>query len=170
MPSNVPESGKWGRIGQIVGSFGLKGHVKVTPFTDFIERFEAGTRLRLNDDWVTVETMTEHKGHLVLKLSGVTNRTAAEALQWSYLEGDVSERPELDKDEYFTSDLIGLVVETPDGEILGTVGSVLPTPAHDTLVIGEILVPAVKQFVKLVDVKAKRIVVELIPGMRPGDE
>jgi 16S rRNA processing protein RimM len=170
LPSNVPESGKWGRIGQIVGSFGLKGHVKVTPFTDFTERFDAGTRLRLKDDWITIETVSEHKGHLILKLSGVTNRTAAEALQWNFLEGDITERPELEKDEYFTSDLIGLIAETTDGEILGPVGSILPSPAHDTLVIGEIMVPAVKQFVKLVDVKAKRIVLQLIPGMRPGEE
>lgn len=160
----------WYTIGQIVGGFGLKGQLKVVPLTDFLERFHKGARLRLNDDWVTVEAVSEHKGHLLLKLSGINDLTTAESLQWAYLYGRADDRPELDKDEYLTSDLIGLRVETIDGEQLGKVDEVMRAPAQDVLVVGEILIPAVKQFVKRVDLKSQRIVVELIGGMRPGED
>lgn len=158
------------RIGQIVGSFGLKGQIKVKPLTDFLDRFDVGTRLRLNEDWVTVESASEHKNQLILKLSGIDDRTTAENLQWSYLEASSAEKPELEEDEYFTQDLIGLRAETPEGEVLGNVDDVQRAPAHDILIVGEIMIPAVKQFVKEVDLKRHLVVVELIPGMRPGEE
>lgn len=154
------------RVGQIVGAFGLKGQVKVVPLTDFLQRFEPGSRLHLNGDWVTVEAWSERKQQLVLKLSGVDDATTAENLQWSYLEAPEGEKPKLAKDEYFTADLIGLTAVTVEGEELGQVENVLPEPAHDVLVIGDLLVPAIKQFVKKVDLKGKKIVVQLIPGMR----
>ena len=78
--------------------------------------------------------------------------------------------PELDEDEYFTEDLLDLEVFTTSGEKLGVVDDVLPYPAHDTLQVGEILIPVVKQFVKKIDLEEGRIEVELIPGMRPDEE
>jgi 16S rRNA processing protein RimM len=167
LPSN---SSDWIRIGQIVGTFGLKGQVKVLPLTEFWSRFEKGSRLRLNGDWVTVEGVTEHKAQLHLKLSGIKHIDAAEQLKWAYLEAPSSETPTLEEDEFLTSDLIGLNAETIEGEELGKVEDVLQAPAHDVLVIGEIMVPAVKEFVKQVDIPGNRIVVQLIFGMRPGEE
>lgn len=158
------------RIGQIVGAFGLKGEVKVEPHTDFWERFEKGSRLRLKGNWVTVESMREHKGRPMLKLSGVNDATAAEGLQWEYLEAIITDRPELEEDEFFTEDLIGLKVVTVDGQELGEVDDVMALPAHDVLVIGEIMIPVVKEFVKDVDLDAERITVQLIPGMLPGED
>src|SRR4051794_27425111 len=137
--NSTPPSPDWIRIGQIVGGFGLKGIVKVKPLTDFLDRFEPGSRLRLNGDWVTVESASEHKKHLLLKLSGIKSLTAAEQLQWAFLECPASEKPRLEKDEYFTSDLVGLAVETLEGEALGVVNEVLPAPAHDILVVGDIM-------------------------------
>ena len=153
------------RVGQIVGAFGIKGQVKVKPLTDFIERFDVGKRLRLHDDWVTVKACGEHKGSLVLTLSGVSDRTNAESLQWAYLEAVAEERPELDEDEFLTSDLIGLQAVDEDGISLGIVKRVDRYPAHDVLVIGDVLVPAVSQFVVKVDLDGKKIVLRPIPGM-----
>lgn len=157
------------RVGQIVNSFGLDGRVKVLPLTDFLERFEKGARLRLHDDWVTIDGAQWHKDQLLLKLSGIDDRTAADKLKWAYVEAEEMERPELDDDEYFTDDLLGMKVKTVEGEDLGTVDDVLGMPAQDVLVVGQIMIPAVKQFVKGVDVSKREITVELIPGMRPGE-
>ena len=158
------------RIGQIVGAHGLKGQVKVQPLTDFWEeRFAKGTRLRLKDDWVTVEGFSIHKNRPLLTLSGVKSIDAAEKLQWEYLEA-ILEDLELDEDEFLTDDLIGCLVVTTDGRELGTVDEVLAMPAHDVLEVGEILIPVVKEFIKEIDLDAERIVVELIPGMLPGEE
>ncbi|HVT13023.1 MAG TPA: ribosome maturation factor RimM [Fimbriimonadaceae bacterium] len=154
------------RVGRIVGAHGLKGEVKVEALTDFVERLDAGRRLRLKGDWVTVEGARVQGNRLLLRLSGVEDIDQAKALQWEYLEAPAEERPELEEDEYVTADLIGLEVVTTDGERLGKVDDVLLMPAHDVIVAAGIMIPAVKQFVKSVDLKEKRITVELIEGMR----
>jgi 16S rRNA processing protein RimM len=158
------------RVGQIVGAFGLRGQVKVEPLTDFAERFDKGAKLLLKDSWVTVESSSLHKGRPLLKLSGIDDIGAAEALQWQFLEADADERPELEEDEFLTEDLIGLEVFTTEGESLGEVQDVLALPAQDVLQVGEIMIPVVKEFVKDIDLDTGRIVVQLIPGMRPGEE
>jgi len=158
------------RIGQIVGAFGLKGQLKVEPLTDFFERFEKGVRLRMDGNWFTVEQSTVHKGRPLIKLSGINDATAAEKLQWKYLEAIIEDRPELEEDEFLTEDLIDCRVVTEDGEELGVVEDVLAMPAHDVLQVGEIMIPVVKEFILDIDLDSEVIKVRLIPGMRPGEE
>ena len=78
--------------------------------TSFMERFKKGTRLRLKNEWVTVESYSLHKNRPLLKLSGTNTANEAEKLQWEYLEGSADFTPELDDDEFMTEDLIGLKV------------------------------------------------------------
>ncbi len=159
MSSNV-------RIGRIVGTHGLKGEMKVLALTDFPERLAVGCRLRLKGEWVIIEGARTHQNRLLLKLNGVSHIDDAQAIMWEYLEATEDQRPELEEDEYVTADLVGLKVVTTDGEALGAVRDVLLMPAHDVLVVGEIMIPAVKQFVKSIDLKTGVITVELIEGMR----
>lgn len=154
------------RVGQIVGAWGLKGHVKVDPLTDFPEdRFQQGGRLRLDGDWVTIEELRWHQDRPLIKLEGIDTPEAAKALQWHYLEA-TPDPVELDEDEYLTSDLIGLRVETAEGEVLGKVDDILHMPAHDVLVVGSVMIPAVKQFILDVDLDGGMVLVQLIEGMR----
>jgi len=143
----------------------LKGQVKVLPMTDFLERFQKGARLRLNEGWVEVETFSIHKERPLIKFRGINDIASAEKLQWAYLEVPVPERPELDDDEFLTEDLIGLRVSTVDGIELGKIDDVVAMPAHDVIKIGELLIPAVLEFVKDVDLEAGTMTVKLIPGM-----
>lgn len=168
MPKETPPT--FAPIGRIVGAFGIQGEVKIDPLTDFWERFRKGSRLRLKGDWVTVEGYREHKGRPLLRLSGVKDATAAEALQWEYLEANVADRPELDEDEFFTADLIGLRVVSTDGRELGEVDDILENPAHEILEVGEVLIPVVKEFITGIDLDEGVITVQLIPGMLPGEE
>ncbi|HVL40214.1 MAG TPA: ribosome maturation factor RimM, partial [Fimbriimonadaceae bacterium] len=153
------------RVGRIVGAFGLKGQVKVEPLTEFLARFEPGSVFRVGDRELALEQSQWHKGRLLLKLEGIDRVEDAEALQWAYLETQEEDMPPLEEDEYFTKDLIGMALVTHDGRALGYVDQVLPMPAHDVLVSGSLMIPAVKQFVKSVDLEQRRIVVELIEGM-----
>ncbi len=137
--------------------------------TDFLQRFDKGARLRLNGDWVTVESSIMHKGRPHIKLEGVNDMTAAEKLQWQYLEAPAM-RPELEDDEFYTADLIGMKVVTTEGEELGVVDNVVEYPAHEVIEVGEIMIPAVKEFIKDVDLEKEVITVQLIEGMRPGEE
>lgn len=154
------------RLGRIVGAHGLKGELKVEPLTDFLERFDPGESLMLQGNPVTIAACRIQGNRLLLQLKEVCDRTAAENLQWEYLEIESPERPELEEDEYFSADLIGMRVVTEQGEVLGEVEEVLTYPAHDILVVDGIQIPAVKEFVKQVDLEGRRMIVKLIEGMR----
>lgn len=167
---NAPDPRLPVRIGQIVGAFGLRGELKIEPLTDFWERFHKGARLRLQGDWQTVVSYREHKGRPLIKLTGTEDISAAEKLQWQYLEAIVEERPELDEDEFYVEDLIGLRVVTDEGLDLGVVDEVVTTPAHDLLQVGEALIPVVKEFILSVDLEEGLVTVHLIPGLLPGEE
>jgi len=158
------------QVGRIVSTHGLKGQVKVELLTDFPERLAAGRRLRLKDDWVTVEASTPQKDRLILKLSGIKKIEQAKALQWEYLSAAPDDL-DLDEDEFLVTDLEGLRVVTTDGQDLGEVDEVAAYPAQDILVIGELMIPLAKEFVKDVDLDKGVITVELIEGMlEPLDE
>ena len=156
------------RVGRIVGAFGLKGQVKIDPSTDFLHRFDKGCKLRLKGNWVLIESSSMHKGRPIVKFEGINDMTAAEKLQWEYLEA-VGE-PEMDDDEFLADDLVGLKVVTVEGELLGEVEEVLDYPAHEVLQIGEILIPLIKEFVKDIDFDTETIQVKLLYGMKPGEE
>jgi len=107
--------------------------------------------------------MRLHKGRPLLKLAGINDATAAQALQWCYLEA--LGRPEVAEDEILATDLLGLEVITTEGQKLGPVNNVLNYPAHDILVVGEVMIPLIKEFVKEIDLEQQLITVQLIPGM-----
>jgi 16S rRNA processing protein RimM len=152
------------RVGRIVNTHGLKGQVKVEVLTDFDERLAQGRRLRLRDQWVTVEASQWQRDRMLVKLSGVDHIDDAKQLQWEYLLA-APEDLVLDEDEFMVDDLVGLNVVTAKGKSLGRVDSVEAYPAQDILVIGELMIPFVHQFVKSVDVEKKVITVELVEGM-----
>lgn len=156
------------RVGQIVGPFGIKGGLKVTPLTDFPERFDKGSLLYLSGEPLKIVEVYWHKTQARITFDEVTSIEQAEALKWKYLTIPAGERPELEDDEFMASDLIGLSV-VENGEVLGVVDEIVHAPAHDLIRIGETLIPCVHHFVKSVDLDARQIVVELIDGMRPGD-
>ena len=155
----------WIKIGQIVSTFGLKGQVKVKPLTDFAQRFDKGSRVRLNEGWVEVEKATWQDGRLILKLSGINKIEDAKALQWAYLEIPSSSLPNLEEDEFLLTDLVGLSVVDQHGKQLGLVQDILTLPAQDVLVVNEIMIPFVKEFISEVDLPGKTIKVNLIEGM-----
>lgn len=133
--------------------------------TDFLERFQKGSKLKLKGEWVEVLDFTIHKNRPHLKLSGINSATAAEQLQWEYLEAPEDDKPELEEDEFFSEDLIGLKVVTVEGRELGEIDDIIPMPAHDVIQIGSLLIPAVREFVKDVDFDTNTMTVKLIPGM-----
>ena len=94
---------------------------------------------------------------------------AAEKLKWSYLTAPADERPKLEDGEYLSADLVGLKV-VEGGKELGVVEDVVRSTVNDLLKVDGVLIPAIRQFVKKVDIKGGTIEVELIDGMRPGDD
>jgi 16S rRNA processing protein RimM len=158
-------------VARIVTTHGLKGQVKVEVLTDFDQRLAKGRRLRLQDNWVTVEASQWQNDRMILKLSGINDIETAKALKWEYLSSAADEELELEEDEFLVEDLEGMEVVTTEGQKLGKVDEVAAYPAQDILVIGEIMIPFAEQFVKKIDFDTETITVELIEGMLdPGTE
>lgn len=156
------------RIGQIVGAFGIKGQVKVEPLTNFESRFQPGNTVFIDDKPFVIQKFQIHKNRPLVKLKGVETMTQAEALQWKYM--DAEGEPDLEDDEFLIEDLIGLKVVTEDGEELGVVDDIEDYPAHQIVIVGEIMIPLVDEFVTDIDLDEEIMRVKLIYGMRPGED
>jgi 16S rRNA processing protein RimM len=170
--ANAPE---WLVVGKVLAAFGTKGELRVMSQTDFPQRFEPGERLFVErePEPFTIESCRWHKGQPLLKLGGVDDRDRAEMLHGRYLRVPGEQLAELEEGEYYLFQVLGLTVVTEAGLELGTIGDVLQTGANDVYVVptpkGELLLPAIKDVVKDVDLKAGRMVVSLLPGLMPGE-
>lgn len=156
-------------VGRIVTAHGVKGEVKVEPLTDFPERFARGSRLWLDGVELGVMSGRWQRSQVIVKLDGVDSREAAEALRGKELTvPDVAELP-VGEDLYYLHDIVGLRVESRDGEALGEVYDVLSTGSNDVYVVrgdgGEMLLPALEDVVLEVDVAGGRIVVDVPDGI-----
>ena len=127
------------------------------PLTDHADRFEPGSELRLGSEVRRVEWSRWRPDHVVVKLTGLDDRTGAEALSGVYLEAD--ERRPAPADAWYHEQLIGLDVFTVTGRHVGRISDVLEKPANDVWVAGATLIPATRDAVVAVDLEAGRVVI-----------
>lgn len=161
-------------IGQIVNTNGLKGMVKVNPFTDDMMRFEELEDLYIqykgNLKKVKIEQVRYQKNQVLLKLEGINSIEEAENYRNCYLKIHRKDARNLEEDMYFIADLIGVEVYTNQNELLGKLDDVFSTGSNDVYVVKDqngkqILLPAIKEVIKQIDLKNKKITVELINGL-----
>jgi 16S rRNA processing protein RimM len=151
------------RIGQVTGPFGLAGAVKVTPLTDFEDRFAPGSQLVLAGAARRVEWSRRRPAGFVVKLSELDNRTVAEMYRGQYLEVQEGDIRPLPAGRWYHHQLVGLAVATEGGEDLGVLNAVLERPANDVWVAHrdgvEYLIPATHDAVVDVDLETGRVIV-----------
>ena len=171
-PPPPPDGPAPGRIavGYINGIWGMKGHVKVTPLSTNPERLKAGSEVRVLGRLTKIAEVVTPQGYPIVKFHGYPDRTAAERLRGSYIEIDEQDLPTLPDDEYYVDDLVGLEVVTTEGEPVGRLSEVLGTGANDVYVVQrpgqkDALIPAINDVVISVDLGAKRMVIQVIPGL-----
>lgn len=165
-------------IGKIVNTHGVKGELKILPTTDDITRFEL-----LKSIFVTTPSELKeylilhvryHKNFILLQLKGIEDMTQAEKLKNATLKIPKSWALPLGEDEYYIGDLYDMQVVTEEGEILGKIKDILFTGSNDVYVVRsktnvdvkEILIPAIKECIKKVDIKNKTMTVHLLEGLR----
>jgi 16S rRNA processing protein RimM len=160
-------SGDWVVMGRIAAPFGVKGWVKVQPFSaDPTALMDYGSWRVGHGEARTpyvVEAVQDHGNVLVAKLAGIDDRDAAYALRGQEISVARSDLPAPEKDEFYWSDLIGLRVKNREGIELGRVDSLMETGAHDVLVVKgkkEHLIPFVAAFVGTVDLEKGTIEVD----------
>lgn len=166
-------------IGIIVKPQGIRGELRVLPTTDDPERFALLDEVFVQPKNVPHPTAESykltsarrHKGLVLVKLAGINDRNAAEKIVGHVLTIPPEKALPLDSDEYFIRDLIGLTVETEDGQTLGEVVDVFPTGANDVYVIrdtsGEsFMLPAIKDVILAVLMAERKMTIRLIEGLR----
>lgn len=161
-------------IGQIVNTNGLKGVVKVNHFTDDISKFEdlkyVYIQLKNELKKVKIEQVRYNKNQVLLKLEGIDSIEEAEKYRNFYLKTEKESQEDLGEDTYYIVDLIGLDVYSDKNEYLGKIEDVFPTGSNDVYVVKDnlgkqILIPAIADVVKEVDLKNKKMTINLIPGL-----
>lgn len=158
-------------IGEITSTSGLKGEVRVFPHTDFPERFshltEIGVRRRSEPTRMArIEYARITGSRVVLKLAGVETIEDAEALRGAHLMIPREQMMPLREDEYYHDQLLGLEVVTTTGESLGKITHILQTGANDVYETPLAMIPAVKEFIREVDLEHGRMLVEDRPGLK----
>ena len=166
-------------LGKIGAPYGIKGWLKLTPYTDDPEGiFNYDTLLiQLNGQWQQqkVANWRRHNNGIVLKFDAVDDRDDAQRFTHAEMAVLVEDLPDLAEDEFYWRELIGLSVTNESGYSMGQVTDILETGSNDVLVVkakpndafgkNERLIPFLTdQVVKAIDKEAKVITVDWDPG------
>lgn len=160
-------------IGKILKNQGHKGAVRVLPLTDYPERFEKMNRVRVSFEGSRQELNIEHSyrqnNYIIIKFKEVANPKEAEVLKGGLLEVTRGELVPLPGDCFYIFDIVGLKVYDNEGKFLGAIEEVLQTGANDVYVVATdgkpLLIPALKQVVREIDLPGRRMVVVMPEGL-----
>ena len=156
-------------LGRVLRAHGLRGELRVEAFAPGAPNLQRGKRVTIGTTEHRVVRARLDRQAWILELSGLTDRTSAEAMRGLLVEAPEGDVPRDDSDSYFLHELIGLRVVTVDGEELGTLVEVIDTGANDVWVAkgprGEVLFPARSEVVEGVDVAGGLVRVRLIEGL-----
>jgi 16S rRNA processing protein RimM len=173
----VDLSGDLVTVGSIATAHGVHGELSVVPLTDVPDRLAAGSLVLLEAPGGEVSPrriigVRRHQDRLLIRLEGVPDRTAAEALRGGRLCVREADLPPLPAGQVWRHELPGMAVRSEAGEDLGSVEGVLETGGERLVLAvrgprGEALVPFVEHFVRSIDRAAGLITVRLIDGLLP---
>lgn len=161
-------------IGQIVNTFGIKGQVKINPLTDDIGQFKKLKEIYIEKnkklELYKIENVKYHKNMIILKLQGIDTPEQAEKYRNCYIKINRKNARKLPEGTYFIVDLIGLDVYTDEEKLLGNLEDIYNTGSSDIYVVRtpegkQILLPAINEVIKKVDMKNKKIIVHIIEGL-----
>lgn len=162
------------KVGVITTTHGVRGEVKVYPTTDEPERFleldyvllDTGRELRK----LEIKNVKFFKNLVILKFKGVDNINDIEKYKGRDLWIPRKEGQELEEDEYYIADLLGMSVVLENGQEFGTLKDVMETGANDVYIIdsaehGEVLLPAIKECILDVDLEKNVMTIHLMKGL-----
>ncbi len=152
--------------GEIVSAHGIQGEVKILPWADGPEFLLKFREFYIDGKAVAVQSSRIHKTCVLAKLEGIDDPETAIRLRGKTVCIDRN-KVKLPKGTVFIADLLGCKVITEEGEEIGKIKDVLTMPASDVYVIhGEkkYMIPAVKEFVKEINVEEGFVRVHLIEG------
>ena len=162
------------QVGVISSTHGVRGEVKVFPTTDDVTRFRQLKNVYLDTGRemlpLEIQNVKFFKQFAILKFKGIDNINDIEKYRGKSLMIDREDAVDLDEDEYFIADMIGMKVYTEDGSEFGTLKDVMETGANDVYIIdslehGEVLIPAIRECILDVDMDEERMTIHLMEGL-----
>jgi 16S rRNA processing protein RimM len=167
------DTGDFILLGKVTKPHGIRGEVKVYPYSEQPENFLAYRKVFVasgsGDEWIpySIEKSRVQGKLVLLKLSGCSTRNAAEELVGMEIQLHRDELPEPADNEYYWLDFEGKQAVTDKGRILGRVTGIITTGAHDILAVSgdrqEYLIPVQESFIVRYD--KNRVVLSLPPGL-----
>jgi len=163
------------KIGTIVNTHGLKGELKILSVTDFPElRYKKGKQLYIvtkeKNIAVTIKSAKVQKNMYMIVFNGLEDINLVEKYKGFDLVVSEDEQQGLEKDEYYYREIIGLTVETIEGETLGTIKEIMSPGANDVWVVNrkgqdDLLLPVIDDVIKKVDLENQKVIIELMEGL-----
>ena len=162
------------QVGVISSTHGVRGEVKVFPTTDDVTRFRQLKTVYLDTGRemlpLEIQNVKFFKQFAILKFKGIDNINDIEKYRGKSLMIDREDAVDLEEDEYFIADMIGMKVCTEDGSEFGTLKDVMETGANDVYIIdslehGEVLIPAIRECILDVDMDEERMTIHLMEGL-----
>ncbi|MCX7715281.1 MAG: ribosome maturation factor RimM [Clostridia bacterium] len=164
----------WLEVGKIINTHGLKGEVKVVPWTDSPQIFEdieyVYIKGKSKNEKLFIDGVKYQKNNLIVKFDTIDSIEKAEGYKGQILYAERDCLAPLPEGVYYIADLIGMTVEDENGRELGIVDNVFNTGSNDVYEVQRegrkpLLIPVIKDVVKKVDLSEKRISVKLMEGL-----
>lgn len=164
-------------IGEVLRPHGVRGEIKIRLLTDYPERVNDLDSVFLGKNpednkakTYPVQSMRMHQGYGLLTLKNIRDRDSADRLRGLLVMIRTEDAIPLEDDEIYLYQLIGMRVETQDGNLLGIIKEVLETGANDVYIIdsdqhGELLIPVTDDTIVETDTDNNRIIVNLPEGL-----
>lgn len=163
-------------IGKIVNTQGIRGDVRIIPTTDEPKRFDQLEFVYVENKTgfhqYEIERVWYHKQFVIIKFKGISSMNEGEALKNSIIKISKELALPLEEDEYYIRDLYDLDVYTEENEYLGKINDIIFTGSNDVYAVRsetsnkDLLIPAIKQCIRKVDIEHRRMTVSLLEGLR----
>lgn len=161
------------QVGKIINTQGIKGEIKVYPLTDNIYRFDELKKVYIGEGktLMYIENVWYKKEFIILKLEGYDNINEVLKFKNEYLYIDERDKVKLPRNSYFIFDIVGCNVLDSSKNSIGVVTEVIKNIGNDIYIVKnecnnkEYLIPAVKRFIKKIDIENKKIIIEPIKGL-----
>ena len=161
-------------IGQIVNTSGLKGVMKIKPFTDDITKFEKFETIYIEIKkqlkQFKIEQVRYVKNMVLLKIEGIDTIEDAQEYRNLYIKIPRDKNEKLEENTYYVVDILGCKVQTESKQLLGEIIDIFQTGSNDVYVVKnelgkQILLPAIKEVIKQIDINNKIVTVNLLEGL-----
>lgn len=162
-------------VGKIVNTHGVRGEVRVQRISDFEDRFAIGEKVYIeadHGDFLELEIVSHrvHKQFDLLQFKDFDSLNEIEPFKGKMLQITEEQLAPLKENEFYHHEIVGCDVYTVSDDMIGVITHILETGANDVWEVQspegkEILIPFIKDVVKKVDVKAKKVIIDPMEGL-----